>query len=313
MPQVRVATIGFFDGVHAGHRCLIGQVVAEARCRGGSSLLVTFDRHPSLVLRPEASLALLTTDEERQELLQATGADDIAVIPFTRQLAAMSARAFMDSVLKKELGVQVLVIGYDHRFGHGRKDTFEDYVRYGREIGIEVLQAEELAGVDHVSSSAIRRALQVGDVQHANSMLGYPYFLRGSVVGGFRIGRQLGYPTANILPLDPRKLIPKDGVYAVQVLTNPCESLTEPRQQKPPSVRLDKQPQAGFPGMLYIGERPTFGGGERTIEVHLLHFHGDLYDEQVEIRFLRFVREQRTFASAEELRQQLQADERACE
>ena len=295
MPQVRVATIGFFDGVHAGHRCLIGQVVAEARCRGGSSLLVTFDRHPSLVLRPEASLALLTTDDERQELLQATGADDIAVIPFTRQLASMSARAFMDSVLKKELGVQVLVIGYDHRFGHGRTDTFEDYVRYGREIGIEVLQAEELAGVDHVSSSAIRRALQVGDVQRANSMLGYPYFLRGSVVGGFRIGRQLGYPTANILPSDPRKLIPKDGVYAVQVLTEKMRAAL------------------GFPGMLYIGERPTFGGGERTIEVHLLHFHGDLYDEQVEIRFLRFVREQRTFASAEELRQQLQTDERACE
>ena len=295
MPQVRVATIGFFDGVHAGHRCLIGQVVAEARCRGGSSLLVTFDRHPSLVLRPEAPLALLTTDDERQELLQATGADDIAVIPFTRQLAAMSARAFMDAVLKKELGVQVLVIGYDHRFGHGRKDTFEDYVRYGREIGIEVLQAEELAGVDHVSSSAIRRALQAGDVQHANSMLGYPYFLRGSVVGGFRIGRQLGYPTANILPLDLRKLIPKDGVYAVQVLTEKMRAAL------------------GCPGMLYIGERPTFGGGERTIEVHLLHFHGDLYDEQVEIRFLRFIREQRTFASAEELRQQLQADERACE
>ena len=295
MPQVRVATIGFFDGVHAGHRCLIGQVVAEARCRGGSSLLVTFDRHPSLVLRPESPLALLTTDDERQELLQATGADDIAVIPFTRQLAAMSARAFMDAVLKKELGVQVLVIGYDHRFGHGRKDTFEDYVRYGREIGIEVLQAEELAGVDHVSSSAIRRALQVGDVQRANSMLGYPYFLRGSVVGGFRIGRQLGYPTANILPSDPRKLIPKYGVYAVQVLTEKMRAAL------------------GCPGMLYIGERPTFGGGERTIEVHLLHFHGDLYDEQVEIRFLRFVREQRTFASAEELRQQLQTDERACE
>ena len=295
MPQVRVATIGFFDGVHAGHRCLIGQVVAEARCRGGSSLLVTFDRHPSLVLRPEASLALLTTDEERHELLQTSGADDIAVLPFTRELASMSARAFMDAVLKKELGVQVLVIGYDHRFGHGRKDSFEDYVRYGREIGIEVLQAEELLGVDHVSSSAIRRALQAGDVQRANSMLGYPYFLRGSVVGGFRIGRQLGYPTANILPSDPCKLIPKDGVYAVQVLTEKMRAAL------------------GCPGMLYIGERPTFGGGERTIEVHLLHFHGDLYDEQVEIRFLRFVREQRTFASAEELRQQLQTDERACE
>ena len=293
MPQVRVATIGFFDGVHAGHRCLIGQVVAEAQRRGGSSLLVTFDRHPSLVLRPEAPLALLTTDEERHELLQVSGADDIAVLPFTRQLAAMSARTFMDSVLRKELGVQVLVIGYDHRFGHGRTETFEDYVRYGREIGISVLQAEELPGADHVSSSAIRRALQAGDVQRADSMLGYPYFLRGTVVGGFRIGRQLGYPTANILPSDPRKLIPKDGVYAVRVK---CV-----------------QPQAACPGMLYIGERPTFGGSERTIEVHLLHFHGDLYDEQVEIRFQRFIREQRTFASAEELRQQLQADERACE
>lgn len=293
MSQVRVATIGFFDGVHAGHRCLIGQVVAEAHRRGGSSLLVTFDRHPSLVLRPEAPLALLTTDEERHELLQTTGADDIAVLPFTHQLAAMSARTFMDSVLHKELGVQVLVIGYDHRFGHGRTETFEDYVRYGMEIGIEVLHAEELTGAVHVSSSAIRRALQAGDVQRANSMLGYPYFLRGTVVGGFRIGRQLGYPTANIFPSDPRKLIPRDGVYAVRVK---CA-----------------QPQAAWPGMLYIGERPTFGGSERTIEVHLLHFHGDLYDEQVEIRFRRFIREQRTFASAEELRQQLQADERACE
>lgn len=301
--MLRVATIGFFDGVHCGHRCLITQVVAEACRRGWAPLLVTFDRHPASVLHPEAAPPLLTTADERVAMLQsqAGSAGSVLVLPFTRELAQLTAREFM-LTLRNEHDVRALVIGYDHRFGHDRLSRFEEYQRAGREVGVDVVQAQALSegapgGAptaergSRCSSSSIRRLLLAGDVEAARGLLGYPYFLRGRVVGGFRIGRQLGYPTANVLPDSPLKLIPRDGVYAVQVQT----------------------PAGPTRGMLYIGQRPTFGKGVRTIEAHLFHFHGDLYDATVEIRFLRFIREERTFSSPEQLIDQLRQDARTCE
>ena len=287
-PQPCVATIGFFDGVHRGHRYLIQQVKDEAQRRGLRSLLVTFPTHPARVLRPDAPLQLLTTPHEKAGLLGETLADDVAMLPFTRELAALSARAFMTDILRSRFNVRVLVIGYDHRFGHGRAEGFDDYVRIGREIGMEVVQARELDGGQHVSSSSIRQALQEGRVEDAAAMLGRPYTLGGTVVPGHHVGTALGFPTANLRPDDPDKLIPMNGVYAVRT-------------------------EQGA-GMLNIGTRPTLdNGADRSIEVHLFDFAGDLYGQHITLRFLRFVRNEKKFDTVAELREQLQADKDFCQ
>jgi riboflavin kinase/FMN adenylyltransferase len=285
--QPTVATIGFFDGVHCGHRFLIQQVKEEALRRGLRSMLVTFSTHPARVLRPDAPIRLLTTSHEKAQLLGDTQVDEVAMLPFTPELAALSARQFMEDVLLKQFHVRVLVIGYDHRFGHDRTEGFGDYVRIGRDIGIDVVQANELQGLGHVSSSAIRRALTEGRVEDATTMLGRPYTLGGTVVRGHHVGTTLGFPTANLRPDDPDKLIPMNGVYAVQTEQGP--------------------------GMLNIGTRPTLdNGSDRSIEVHLFDFADDLYDQHIILRFLRFVRNEKKFATVDELQKQLQHDERAC-
>ena len=286
-----VATIGFFDGVHRGHRCLIRQVTDEAACRGLQSLLVTFANHPACVLRPEAKLELLTTAEEKQALLTETGVDAVAMLPFTLELASLSARDFMDAVLKQRFAVKVLVIGYDHRFGRrSAGEHFSDYVRYGRELGIDVVQASELEGTDHVSSSLIRHALQTGDVALANACLGYDYFMEGPVVKGFHVGRTIGFPTAN-LSLASEKLVPQRGVYAVDV---EVEGL---RRR----------------GMLNIGTRPTVeNGSDVSIEVNIFDFHHDIYSQRVRVHLLKFIRNEKKFATVDELRNQLLLDERTC-
>lgn len=295
-----VATIGFFDGVHMGHRFLIRQVTDEARRRGLASTLVTFAEHPALVLHPERPLRLLTTAAEKAEMLGETGADHIVFLPFTRELAALSARDFMRRVLVEQLGVRVLVVGYDHRFGHNRAEGFADYARYGREMGMEVVQARELdvtktlphCNVSSVSSSTVRRALAEGRVELANACLGYDYFLRGQVVAGSQRGRSLGYPTANLLPDDPAKMVPRGGVYAVEVR---MEDGTEAR------------------GMLNIGTRPTLHDGRgESIEAHIFDFSGDLYGASLEVIFRHFVREEREFDSLDSLQAQLRRDEAEC-
>lgn len=295
-----VATIGFFDGVHLGHRFLIQQVTDEAHRRGLSSTLITFSTHPASVLHPERMLRLLTTPTEKAEMLGELGADHIVILPFTSQLASLTAHDFMRSVLMEQLGVRVLVIGYDHRFGHNRSEGFHDYVRDGQEMGIEVLQAKELnvgdilphSNLSSLSSSTIRRALSEGNITQANALLGYPYYLRGQVVGGFQNGRKLGYPTANILPDDAQKLIPRHGVYAADV-----------RMEDGTTLR----------GMLNIGHRPTLHNGqEESIEVHLFDFHGDLYSETLEVHFLRFIRTEKEFESLSALQEQLKKDETEC-
>lgn len=285
-----IATIGFFDGVHKGHLCLIDQLKEEARQRELPSLLLTFDRHPRAVLHPGESISLLTTPAEKVGLLKQSGADGVAVLPFTPELSRLTARDFMQQVLRQRFGVTALLLGYDHRFGHGG-GTWDDYRAWGAESGIEVVRAVELAG-DHVSSSRCRQLLMAGDVDSVASLLGRRYTLGGRVVHGFHVGHELGFPTANIVP-DEGKLIPLRGVYAAWVVLNDG---TRHR------------------AMLNIGQRPTIGNGDtQSIEVNLLDFHGDLYGQRISIDFVGRLRNEHRFASKEELIQQLQHDKKKAE
>ena len=288
-----VATIGFFDGVHGGHRFLIRQVCEAARERGLSSLLVTFPQHPRMVMQASYQPRLLSTFGEKCSLLASTGVDACVALPFTAGLAALSAREFMQQVLRDQLQVRTLVIGYDHRFGHNRAEGFDDYVRYGQEMGIEVVRAEAfLMDGAKVSSSAVRALLDAGEVDKAARCLGYTYSLEGRVTAGQQIGRTLGFPTANLQVTDSCKLIPADGVYAVRVRVG----------------------EHIYKGMLNIGCRPTIDDdAHRTIEVHLFHFTGDLYGQLLRVEFLRRIRGEQKFDSREALARQLQQDAEACE
>ena len=285
-----IATIGFFDGVHIGHCHLINMLKKVARERGVESCVITFDRHPRQVVQPEWCPEMLTTLEEKTQLLEATGIDRCEVLHFDREMANQSAREFMLHTLKEKLGVSILVTGYDNRFGHNRSEGFEDYVRYGKEIGIEVIKGEELTdGSNNVSSSSIRRMLKEGRIEDATRCLGREYLLTGTVVGGEHIGRTIGFPTANIRPDDSSKLIPANGVYAVDVWSQAGD------------INRER-------AMLNIGTRPTFNGTATTIEVHIPHFAGNLYGSTLRIAFLRKIREERKFDSPEALVEQLNKD-----
>ena len=285
-----IATIGFFDGVHIGHCHLINMLKKVARERGVESCVITFDRHPRQVVQPEWCPEMLTTLEEKTQLLEATGIDRCEVLHFDREMANQSAHDFMQHTLKEKLGVSILVTGYDNRFGHNRSEGFEDYVRYGKEIGIEVIKGEELTdGSNNVSSSSIRRMLKEGRIEDATRCLGREYQLTGTVVGGEHIGRTIGFPTANIRPDDSSKLIPANGVYAVDVWSQAGD------------INRER-------AMLNIGTRPTFNGTATTIEVHIPHFAGNLYGSTLSIAFLRKIREERKFDSPEALVEQLNKD-----
>ena len=285
-----IATIGFFDGVHIGHCHLINMLKKVARERGVEACVITFDRHPRQVVQPEWCPEMLTTLEEKTQLLEATGIDRCEVLHFDREMANQSAHDFMQHTLKEKMGVSILVTGYDNRFGHNRSEGFEDYVRYGKEIGIEVIKGEELTdGSNNVSSSSIRRMLKEGRIEDATRCLGREYQLTGTVVGGEHIGRTIGFPTANIRPDDSSKLIPANGVYAVDVWSEAGD------------INRER-------AMLNIGTRPTFNGTATTIEVHIPHFAGNLYGSTLSIAFLRKIREERKFDSPEALVEQLNKD-----
>ena len=284
-----VATIGFFDGVHRGHRFLINNVVKEAASRGLLSTVVTFDRHPRQVLGSDFQPRLLSTNEEKMLLLSKTGVERCVMLPFSEQMAQMTACDFMKKILHDRLGVQVLIIGYDNRFGHNRSEGFDDYVRYGREMGIEVMSAQSflLHGIN-VSSSVIRSFLQEGEIEMAENCLGYPYFFTGKVVKGFRVGHELGFPTANIEQDNMLKMIPSPGVYAVKVRIEGTVELKH--------------------AMMNIGTRPTFNGTQQTLEVHILNFNDDIYGKMISVAFVHKLRNERQFASKEALSEQLVKD-----
>ncbi len=286
--RVKVATIGFFDGVHRGHQYLIRQVVDEAQRRGGIPVAVTFSNHPRSVLRSETEIQLLSTCEEKERLLRHYGIQEVRMLEFTGELARQSAREFMSHTLRGEIGVDVLVIGYDHRFGYDRREGFDDYVRYGMEMGMEVVRARvyEQNSVT-VSSSLIRSELLRGKVADVKELLGYGYSVGGVVTSGFQIGRKIGYPTANIR-VDGHKIIPCDGVYAVRVMVD----------------------GTFYGGMLNIGCRPTFDNGRRSVEVNLFDFSGDIYNERLRVYFVAFMRHERKFGTVDEFITQLSHDER---
>lgn len=284
-----VQTIGFFDGVHQGHRHLIEQVKGEARKRGLKSMAITFREHPKKVLNPQNSPSLLTTLDEKLRLLEQTGLDYVVVLDFSREMAQMSAHDFMQKVLKDKLHGAALVIGYDHHFGKRADEGFADYQKFGDEMGINVVLATEFSeqGLEHVSSSTVRRALANGEMDLANSVLGYAYSLRGKVVHGQEIGHKIGFPTANIVLDNEDKLLPMDAAYAVKV-----------------TVR-GKQ----YKGMLYIGKRPTIEGIlEHRIEVNIIDFNEEIYGDEVLIEVEHFLRGEEHFDSLEALSAQLQRD-----
>lgn len=284
-----VATIGFFDGVHRGHRYLIEQVREVAAARGLASSVITFPVHPRKVMQADYRPELLTSCEEKVALLAETGIDYCMMLEFTPEVARLSAKQFMQ-ILKERYKIQVLVVGYDHRFGHNRSEGFEDYVRYGQEMGMEVLLAHAYSSDENitVSSSMIRHFLQKGNVSSAAECLSYNFFLEGTVVGGYRVGRKIGFPTANLCVNDPDKIIPADGVYAVYVFLD--------------GVR--------YGGMLSIGYRPTLANGtDRSIEVNIFHFNADIYNQPMRISFVRYMRPELKFDSVEDLIARIRQDE----
>lgn len=282
-----VATIGFFDGVHTGHRFLIDQVKEEAAKRGLPSAVITFPVHPRKVLQKDYQPALLCGFDEKTERLATTGVDYCVCLDFTTEISQLSAREFMKDILKDKLSVNTLVIGYDHRFGHNREDGFADYKRYGSEIGIDVIEARELPGEEHVSSSRIRKLLAEGYIRKAAKLLSYNYTISGKIVEGFKVGRTIGFPTANIQVWETYKVIPAFGVYAVY-------------------VHVEGQ---RYDGMLYIGKRPTLHNGDNiSIEVNLFNFDGDLYNKNLTAEFIDFVRPDEKFIDIDTLKKQIGND-----
>ena len=317
------ATIGFFDGVHRGHQYVVKQLREQATRRGLPSMVVTFDRHPRQVVQSDWQPLLLSTLEEKERLLAQTGIDMLVVLSFDEQMAALSAHDFMQQVLKEQLGVSMLLTGYDNHFGHrqqGKAEGFDDYVAYGREVGIDVvcgfglqlkdfglqttdfrLQTSDfrLQTIDdggYVSSSLVRRLLGEGRVEEVALCLGRPYEISGIVAHGEQMGRQIGFPTANI-SIDTHRMIPKRGVYAVRLAPSPSSLIPHPS-----SLTL-------YQGMTNIGMRPTFDGHKLTIETHIFDFHEDLYGRQLTIQFMARLRDEQSFESAEALALQMQHDE----
>ena len=289
--QPCVATIGFFDGVHRGHQFLIRHLVETARQDGLQSTIITFDDHPRKVLQSDYQPEMLSTLDSKLLLLSKTEVDNAVVLHFDKQMASLSAREFMQQVLHDHLNVKKLFIGYDHRFGHNREETFDDYVRYGKEMGIEVIKNEafQIDGIN-ISSSVIRSFLKEGEVEMANQCLGYPYTIIGKVVNGYHEGRKMGFPTANIDISHFGQLIPAPGVYAVK-------------------ARMENT-VVWKHGMMNIGTRPTFNGKQITLETHIFNFDGDIYDQLLLVSFVKRIRGERKFDGPEELAAQLKEDEK---
>jgi riboflavin kinase / FMN adenylyltransferase len=287
-----VITIGAYDGVHLGHRAIIDHVRSRAAELGALSVVVTFDRHPASIVRPESAPRLLTSTDQKMELLALTGLDSVVVVPFDEQQAAESPESFVQRVLVSRLDTQVIVVGDDFHFGRHRDGNVDLLRKLGAESGFAVEPLPLVAradGVDEpVSSTAIRRALAGGDITRANSMLGRPFEARGPVVTGDQRGRLLGFPTANVEVSNTMSL-PADGVYA--------------GWYERPSGEV-------HPCAINLGRRPTFyeHADSSLLEAHLLDFDGDLYDEAAKVRFTHFLRSERKFDGVDALIAQLAHD-----
>ncbi len=286
-----VVTSGTFDGVHLGHQKILHRLKEVAEKNKGETVVITFWPHPRLVLKPDdASLKLLNTFEEKADLLKAEGIQHLIRIPFTREFSQITSLEFIRTVLVQKIGTRKLVIGYDHRFGKNREGSFEQLVKDAPAYGFSV---EEISrqDIDHVavSSSNIRRALEEGDVSSAAHWLGRPYGLSGRVIKGDKLGRMMGFPTANLDIDSHYKLVPAEGIYAVRVIYG--------------EERLN--------GMLYIGYRPTVGGTSRNIEVNIFDFNREIYGDSLSIEFIEAIRKDSKFTDLEALQRQLESDKKA--
>jgi riboflavin kinase/FMN adenylyltransferase len=284
-----VVSIGTFDGVHLGHKTILDRLNSEAKRLSGESLLITFWPHPRMVLQPDyKDLRLLNTMEEKIELLDKAGLQNLLIIPFTKDFSRTSSHDFIRSILVDKVQMKKIIIGYDHHFGRNREGSFEVLQEFQPIFGFELeeITAQQIDEIN-VSSTKIRHALFDGALDKTKEFLGYNYFVNGTVVKGHSLGKTLGFPTANVKVNYPFKLIPKDGVYAVRF----C-------------VRNTK-----YNGMLNIGNRPTFDGKEQSIEVHLFDFDGNIYAEDVRVEFVKRIRDEQKFDGKEALIAQLKADE----
>jgi len=286
--ECAVVTSGTFDGVHVGHQKILGRLKEIAQKHNGETVLITYWPHPRLVLYPEQTdLKLLNTFEEKAELLKEQGIDHLLRIPFTKDFAKTTSEEFIRKILVDQIGTKKLVIGYDHRFGKNREGSFEHLKANSDKYGFSV---EEISRQDvedvAVSSTKIRNALTEGEIDSATHLLGKPYSIRGRVVKGEKIGRIIGFPTANIEIDFKHKLIPADGAYA---------------------VKIEREHQQ-LEGMLNIGYRPTVGGKTKTIEVNIFDFDDDIYGENISISFISRIRSEMKFEDVESLKEQLQAD-----
>jgi riboflavin kinase/FMN adenylyltransferase len=283
-----VVTIGTFDGVHLGHRKILTRLCELATQQQGESVVLTFFPHPRMVLHPDDhGLKLLNTLEERIALIGQSGVDHVIVQPFTKEFSLQSSPEFVRHVLLDALGTKTLVIGYDHHFGRNREGTYKELEALAPVYGFALEEVrEEIVREVAVSSTKIRRALEEGDVAYANELLGYDYMLTGAVAKGDGMGKHLGFPTANIIPPEAFKLIPCEGIYAVQIIIE----------------------EVRYNGMLYIGTRPTFGKSDTVIEVNIFDFEKDIYGKNVTVIFKQRIRDDARFGSKEELSRQLEND-----
>lgn len=286
--QYAVVTSGTFDGVHVGHQKIFARLREIASRNFGETVVITYWPHPRLVLHPEDdSLKLLNTFEEKAELLKDQGIQHLIRIPFTKEFSQLTSEQFIQEILVETIGTRKLVIGYDHHFGKNREGSFEQLKlnapRYG--FDVEEIPRQE---VDHVavSSTKIREALEEGDIDTANHFLGQPYRITGMVVSGDKLGKALGFPTANIEVDTKYKLIPADGIYAVTV----------------------KHGHSFYGGMLYIGYRPTLQGSRRNIEVNIFDFDENIYGDTLTVHFQKHLRADQTFQGLEEMKAQLHRD-----
>lgn len=282
-----IVTIGTFDGVHLGHAAILKKLTQNTQNETFESTVLTFFPHPRMVLQGKSDLKLLNTINEKIELLEKIGIDNLIIHPFDETFAELNAEAFVSTILVDHLRVQKIIIGYDHRFGKNRTANIDDLISFGAQYGFEVEQisAQEIDEIS-ISSTKIRTALEEGDIQLANEYLGYSYFLSGTVVKGKQLGRTIGFPTANISLEEDYKLVPQNGVYVVQAEID-CKTIY---------------------GMMNIGFNPTVQGKQKTIEVHLFDFDTDIYNRKIQVAILQRIRSEKKFESIELLTKQLEED-----
>lgn len=283
-----VVTIGTFDGVHIGHRKIISRIKELADAIGGETVILTFFPHPRMILHPEdESIKLINTINEKAELLENLGVDHLIITPFSRDFSNQSPEDYIRDILVKQIGTKKIVIGYDHRFGKDRQGGLENLLQHASKYGFEVIEIPEQDIHDvAISSTRIRNALFESRIDLANEFLGYPFFITGKVTRGDQIGRQIGYPTANIVIEEKYKLIPGDGIFAVK-------------------VGVDK---VLYNGMAYIGTRPTIDGVRRNIEVNIFDFEKEIYYQQIRMEFHHFIRSDMKFGGLDELKAQIAQD-----